>query len=125
MDNAGKVAENEALKALGGSINGGDAMSGMLQLILGYVSGTAGQGASSSTPGSLAQNKRQAEFLSQLQTATGARDERIPAILGKLGTAAGGGDQRVGEDWKNAFKDLPDFLKNIFQTVSKAYPQYQ
>jgi hypothetical protein len=113
------VKQNDALAQFGGIVGpqmgGGDLLQGLMPVIFGLVTGTAGQGASTSTPSQIASKKREQQFIQQITSDINSQDNRIPSMLQGLGTAAGG--EETGEDWKAAFKELPAFLKNIIQTA--------
>jgi hypothetical protein len=109
------VKQNDALSQLGGLGGGGDLLQGLLPVVMGLVNGTAGKGASTSTQSQVNTQKREQQFFQQITSDVNSQDNRIPSILQGLGEAAGG--EETGEDWKTAFKELPDFLKNMLQTA--------
>ncbi|NDG54198.1 MAG: hypothetical protein EBY39_14430, partial [Flavobacteriia bacterium] len=116
------LKQTDALNQLGGFVPKmpEDTMSGLLQVGMGFLTGTAMQGASSSTPQTVVNQKRQQDFFNQVTSDVNSNDNRIPSILEKIGDVAEG--EGSGENWKQAFQDLPDFLKNIFQTAFNQSP---
>ena len=118
------IRENQSIKDLQGLIpsqfGGGDMLSGMLPLILGFLTGTAGAGASPSTQTTLNNRRREQEFITGVTGDVNSNDQRIPKLLEKIGNIAGG--EGEGDNWREAFSGLPDVIKNIVQTAFNGSP---
>ena len=118
------IKSSQALKDLGGlvpsDIGGGDLVSGAMPLVMGMLQGTTGAGASSSTPGALNTKKREQEFITKVMSDVNSEDQRIPKMLEKVGDIAGG--EGEGDNWKKAFEELPDIIKNVLQTAFNSSP---
>lgn len=118
------IKSSQALKDLGGlvpsNVGGGDLISGALPLVMGMMQGTTGAGASSSTPETLNNKKREQEFITKVMGDVNSEDQRIPKMLEKVGDIAGGKGE--GDNWKKSFEELPDIIKNVLQTAFNSSP---
>ena len=119
------IQEQEALKQLGniipGDVSGGDVFGGMLQLLMGFATGQAGQGTGTQTVSQHSQQQQQKQFIQQMLVGSQAADHRIPTLLEKAGTVIGG-SEAAGDEWSGLFKGAPKFAQQMVQTMFNQSP---
>ena len=117
MDNVTRLQQQAALKALQGqlpgSMSGGDVFSGLSQILMGFMSGTAGVGPSTMSSAQYANEQRRQQFENSVISNANTVDRRIPNMLAEAGTVATG-SRAGGDEWARGFEGLPDGIFGPF-----------
>jgi len=121
MDNpVDKMVQRTALDQLGGKVpgdmSGGDVFSGLTQVLMGFMNGQSGSGSSTMSSSQYSNQQREQDFVKSVMNTSSGEDRRIPSMLQEAGTAVTG-SRAGGDEWENAFKQLPEQIKSAILTA--------